>query len=130
MNAKHHQHEEVGQASKRQGALRVEDRDDDEYQDRDTFKMAKQLSYDFSSEFKGCDPLQEGLVQDCRIGDPELVQFLDPGIEAIEQPLSNRGAEDPAGSAVTEDEDGEEDDSGDDSVSEGDDDEEDDEAAN
>ena len=130
MNAKHHQHEEVGQASKRQGALRVEDRDDDEYQDRDNFKIAKALSYDFSSEFKGCDPLQEGLVQDCRIGDPELVQFLDPGIEAIEQPLSNRGAEDPAGSAVTEDEDGEEDDSGDDSVSEGDDDEEDDEAAN
>ena len=76
-----------------------------------------------SSEFRGCSPRQEGTVQGCRIGDPELVQFCEPGGEYADEPHvqgkdGDKGAE--GSGASDEDED---DESGDEEVSEAEDDE-------
>ena len=54
--------------------------------DNNNFKIAKQISYDFSSEFKEISPRQAGFIEECRIGDADLVEFREPnGLEAIEK---------------------------------------------
>ena len=69
LNAKHHQHEDPygGAASARKSIMKEES--------ENNFKIAKQLSYDLSSEFKGYTPRQEGFVEECRIGDVDLIEF-------------------------------------------------------
>ena len=42
--------------------------------------MAKALSFDLSSEFRGT-PREEGKVEICLIGEADEVQFLEPGME-------------------------------------------------
>jgi hypothetical protein len=40
------------------------------------FKKAK-LSFDFSMEFKDCSPRQAGLIEECKIGNKDLVEAYD-----------------------------------------------------
>lgn len=47
-------------------------------QDNNNFRIAKQISYDLSSEFKECTPRQAGYIEECRIGDADLVEFREP----------------------------------------------------
>jgi hypothetical protein len=50
-------------------------------EDDNNFKVAKQLSFDLSSEFRGFTPRQEGFVQQCIIGEADVVEFREPGYE-------------------------------------------------
>ena len=36
------------------------------------------ISEDLSSEFKNYSPRKEGIVQDCKIGEADIVEFLEP----------------------------------------------------
>jgi len=46
------------------------------YEDgENNFRIAKAISYDFSSEFHNCTPRLEGTVQGCVIGEPDPVEF-------------------------------------------------------
>jgi hypothetical protein len=47
--------------------------------------MAKQLSYDLSSAMAGYSPRQEGFVEECKIGEADLVDFKEPGFEEEEK---------------------------------------------
>lgn len=49
--------------------------ENDEGSQEKDFKLAKYLSFDFTSEFKDFSPRPIGQVEKCRIGDPELVEF-------------------------------------------------------
>lgn len=82
LNAKHHQHEDPygGQMSARKSLPKVAF-DEEE----NNFKMAKQISYDLSSEFKGLTPRQEGFVEECRIGEQDLIEFKEPVFEEEEE---------------------------------------------
>jgi hypothetical protein len=79
LNAKHHQHEDpyAAQASARKSIVKDES--------ENNFKMAKQLSYDLSSEFRGFTPRQEGFVEECRIGDLDLIEFREQVEEEEEE---------------------------------------------
>lgn len=70
LNAKHHQHEDA------YGTKMANIENDVKSEVDDNFKVARQISYDLSSEFRGCTPRQEGLIENwARIGEPDLVQF-------------------------------------------------------
>lgn len=90
----------------------------------DNFRLAKQLSFDISSEFRSCTPRQEGLIEDCRIGDAELVQFCEPGTELVDEPhvQGKDASKGPDASGASEED---EDDESGDEVSEGDEDDDD-----
>lgn len=44
--------------------------------------MARQMiSDDLSSEFRNFSPRKEGIVEDCKIGEADIVQFEEPMLE-------------------------------------------------
>ena len=64
------------------------------FDEMNNFRVARQIVYDFTTEFKNYSPRQAGLVQECRVGDPELVEFVDDGQNQHEKALMNNIAKD------------------------------------
>ena len=94
LNALHHQHEEVQndvvsmirQEPDQIGPNTVEPSPatqiekspyENDLRPGDQFRLAQQLSYDLSSDFKDFPARQEGIVEEGRIGDADLVEYFD-----------------------------------------------------
>ena len=58
--------------------------------DRGNFQLAKQLSYDFSSEFKACSPRLEGQIENCKIGEDDANPFV---IDQVEEEMKGEEEE-------------------------------------
>jgi len=65
------------------------------------------ISFDLSSEFRGFTPrMQEGLVQSCRIGEAQTVEFVEPKLVEDPQEDEEKGSEkDKIGESVESDDD-------------------------